>query len=302
MTLEYNLDTRLGALVPVLEEYSEWFLRVVSRIFYPDAEETEQGTARPESFYAWLEKAVQDGISASLTQKLRSLHDDMCAGAEKLLADAQESRQRPEYKAFKKFVTLYEEFIHHLHRLEMDLLQENNGIDALTGLRSIAALEKDVAVEMERLSRQGRPFCLALVRINHMDQITQSLGYDGAQEYIRLVSSMIKESMRTFDDAYRLGESEFVLSLKQADVNGGFKALERLKRALDTRKAVYTVDGEEKRLSLLSCIAEPTPEDDINVLISDMQTDIDGVDGDESTVLEYSEISPLQRFARKGIE
>ena len=55
MTLEYDQNERFSALVPILDEYTEWFMQLVRRIMYPQSASGEQIFTKPLSFIDWLE-------------------------------------------------------------------------------------------------------------------------------------------------------------------------------------------------------------------------------------------------------
>lgn len=286
MTLEYNHDERLKALAPILDEYTEWFMQLLRRIMYPKDTQEGQVFSKPSSFLQWLDLAEQEKFQADILERLTNLHSDLSVQADKLINESMKGADTPEYKEFDALMTLFEEFTLRLRRLEKDVLLENSGLDELTGLRSRGTLKKDYNTEMERVSRQGRPFTLAVVRIANYADIP---GDKSAA--VKMVADKIKQSMRSFDDAYRISENEFVLSLKQADMKGGLIALNRVHRF---------VEKESASLLMTSCIAEPTPGDDLDDLVKNIGEELDGLDDGESAIVEYVEMSALQRFVKQG--
>lgn len=78
------------------------------------------------------------------------------------------------------------------------------------------------------------------------------------------------------------------------------KALYRLKDILLKDKIAYTMQGKNCELTLSSCIGEPLPEDDIRQLIQNMEKDLDKHEGQLGAIIEYQEMSPLQRFLSEG--
>jgi diguanylate cyclase (GGDEF)-like protein len=172
----------------------------------------------------------------------------------------------------------------------------DSGFDMLTGLRSRQMLTKDLEREMERRSRRGRPFCLALARIDHYAEMKANLPQADYETIISAVGEIIKLCMRSFDDAYRLGNGEFLMCLKQADMTGGTAGLGRLRKLLEEKAPYYTLKGQEVRLTMSSCVAEPQPGDDFESLMDNMRIDLDRFGGDAEMALEYLEVSPLERF------
>lgn len=299
MTLEYTIDHRLKNLQAILDEYTEWFMQVMRRVTYPDNGDDAAFYTKPVSFLQWAEAAAGQGFKPDLVDRLVRMHDDLSLLADKLINDAMKYSKLPAYKDFTHLIMLFEEFFHHVRRIERDIVLEDSGLDPLTGLRIEAVLEKDLTRELDRLARQGKPFCLALVRIDRLDDIRASNPPEKVNECLVAVSAMIKRCMRSYDDAYRLERDEFVLALKQASTSGGVRALERLKRELEKERLNIPINGKKTEISLSSCIAEPVPGDNIAQLLKNLHNDLDNAAKGEGSVLEYFEMSPLQRYVKE---
>lgn len=64
MALHYDLDTDIKALEAVLDEYTEWFLQVTRRIFYPQhiSDNKNQIFSCPPSFEASVKARVASAL------------------------------------------------------------------------------------------------------------------------------------------------------------------------------------------------------------------------------------------------
>ena len=299
MPLTYEQDLRLKALAPVLDEHAEWFGRVMRALFYPGSDPDAVRPQVPESFAAWLKEAIaEDSIQKEFLDRIGSLHVEMINIAEVLMEEAEPSGAKPEIKKFDSFIMLYEEFLAHIRRLEMDMASSASGIDSATGLRSKQLMRGDIERELERLSRRGKPFCLALARIDHYGHIKKSQPQKIHDSMLVQVSDIIKLCIRNFDDAYHLGDGEFLMCLKQAEIAGGTASLNRLKRLLEERGPTLSLSDKEYRVTMSSCVAEPQPGDYFDDLIANMRKDLDRFGGGSEAALEYLDISPLQRFVK----
>lgn len=301
MALHYDLNTDLKALDAVLDDYTGWFLQVTGRIFYPREILDNKGQlfTCPPSFEAWRSNAEKTGaVPADMLQSMRNLHDDLCARSEQLMQNALREKSPPPYDEFIKLTVLFEEFAGRLRRYEVDRMLDDSGIDSLTGLRSISAMEKDIKREMERLSRQGKAFAMALVRIDDFETIRAAVSREELEKSIRTVSALVKKCMRSFDDAYYGDNGMFILSLKQTGTPGGIKALKRLKRDTDELNLTYKNKGTDVPITLSSCIGEPGEKEDVMVFFENLKKDLDIYRQNQGAVLEYFELSPLQRFIR----
>lgn len=300
MALNYDHPQHLDNLEIILHDCTEWFLQVTSRIFYPD----ENGASRaeifpPNSFREWIDNAQKNNsIQPSVLAGVQNLYQELTGQAHILLKETARLKTIPDYKQFRNLTVLFEEFMGHLRRLEIDTLMEDSGIDALTGLRTRDVMEKDIKREMDRFARQGKTFAIALVRIDHFAAIKTEMSLEEINASIVTVAGLIKKSMRSFDDAYVMEDGMFILSLKQTGANGGIRALKRLKSELDRSAAAIRINGEMIPLTLSSCIGEPHEGEDILKFIENLKKDLDVHQDHEGSVVEYFELSPLQRYVR----
>lgn len=296
MPLTYDQDSRLKALSPVLDEHAEWFNRVLRQIIYPEKKLERDLLEIPDSFENWAVAVQHDeGIDPQALKRMRRVHSDMHQAANELLQYSITTAEKPDVKRFDNFVILYDEFVSHIRRLERDVAMTDRGIDPLTGLRSRQVMTKDLEREMERRARRGRPFCLALAKIDHYEDL-RKLPTELHDKAMVDLSDIIKLCIRSFDDAYRLSDGEFLMCLKQTELSGGSSGLNRLRKLLEERAPYYVLNGQEIRLSMSACVAEPQPGDTLDELIHNMRNDLSKYGSEAETVLEYFELSPLQRF------
>ncbi|MFP4313697.1 MAG: diguanylate cyclase domain-containing protein [Alphaproteobacteria bacterium] len=294
-------DVNLQALSSVLDEYAAWYGELLACLFYPQQKACEGLDKIHVVFKQWLQETKnRDVLDMGYLARIENIHTDLVGISNALVSHVIQNKTPPDFQSFEKLSAVFEEFVNHMRRLEKDSVLEDSGIDVLTGLRSKKTLYPDLAMEMERLARRGKPFCLALARINDYELIVKKQGREAARGYTRMVSSLIKKSMRSFDDGYRMGNGEFVLSLKQADMQGGIAALERLKKSLEGEEITINFDEGPKILTMSCCIAEPLPDDDSEILIANLREDLLGIEEqDKGSVLQYQELSDLERFIQE---
>lgn len=298
MALKYEIDNRLKALAPVLDEHAEWFGRVMRRAFYPEISEAGNGLGIPEGFAVWSrDRAKTDFIDPETMAKLQALHHDLGEAAKVILETAVQTGQKPPVKAMDLFVDLYDEFVMSLRRLERDCILADSGIDSFTGLRSSTVLLNDLEVEMERLARRGKPFCIMMVRIDWYKYIKEGRGREGTELMEKAIAEMIKRVVRSYDDAYRLQNGEFIVVLKHADMSGSMAAVARMRRELDGREDFVEAEGRRHPVTLSYCLAEPVPGDDIRALLKHLANDLHKHIDDPDSVLQYYERSEIERYA-----
>jgi diguanylate cyclase (GGDEF)-like protein len=277
-----------------MDEHAEWFGRVMRAAFYPELQ--QEPVTAPERFRAWLNDVEgAEFIDTPALDRLKKLHDEMHVRAGQLVAAARDGR-KPPVDAFDIVADMYDEFVLLMRRFERDCVLEDSGMDAATGLRSRRVMRKDLEREMERRSRRGKPFSLALVRIDRYDDIRAMQNVDEHARLLMTLADMIRLCLRSFDDAYRSGDGEFIMSLKHADISGGASALNRLRRLLEDEEIVFGTGADSFPLTLSGCVAEPLPGDDLSILLGNMRQDLGRYGDHAGAALQYHEISPLQRF------
>ncbi|MGH1455264.1 MAG: diguanylate cyclase domain-containing protein [Alphaproteobacteria bacterium] len=302
MAISYDRQSTKIDLFSVLEEHAEWFNKLSLHLFYPHDVREDQSLVRPTSFAQWINNnhENQSVIQPEMIEKLSNLHSELFQMAQGLQNHVQRTQSKPSYKDFHSFVTMYEEFAINIRRLEREILLDGNGFDALTGLRNAKLVEKDVTRELDRLARQGRNFCLALVRVDHFNKVQASVSDNEMTGYIRLLADLIKLSLRSFDDAYYLDNGEYLLCLKQSEISGGISALERLRKELERQAIKVTIGTDPDVAMSMSCvIGEPVAGDKADELIGNLREDLHSKNQIKTdTVLQYHELSPLQRYVQ----
>ena len=297
MALKYIFEDKIDQLCAVTQAYQAWYASFLPSVLYPDNKDFQIArTALPQDVLVWLDAADPDitTLSAIKINFLKTLFAEIEKNISTLEASVTEG-------GVEDFVKNYTSFATELSRTEQEEALFHLGIDKATGLRSRAVISSDLERELDRFQRQGGAFCAAIARMDQFEEIGASYGKSGQHNYLNLTADMIRESLRSFDEAYYIGQGEFVLCLKQADLTGGMAALERLRRILAEKNHQVKIEGKEIPLSLACCVTEPYPGDDVARLMKNLKHDLQNIAKSEGGgVLEFLDESPLQRFAKSG--
>ncbi len=285
MALEYKSKIGLDVIMPVLDEYVVWYGKIV-KTYFEGRPEMENP---PMVFDRWLADA---GLPDNTADKVRRIHQGMVDAAKSFITKYA-SRENPPLSEYNELSRHYEEFIQVMRRLELDLATENSGFDERTGLRSAKLMAEDVSRELERRARRGNPFSLALLKINNYKEEWHN-NEDALRAMILKIAEQIKECLRSFDDAYYLGDEYFLLSLKHADLLGSQSALMRL-NSLISAAHIPAPDDPIEEISASTVLSEPMPGDSLDDLLKNMKRDLAGID-EKGTVLQYNDLSPIQRY------
>ncbi len=295
MAISYTHDQKFNILGEVLDEYQAWFSSVVLHVFC-DAHKHPV----PEVFINWLKKVSFEKID--IEGRYTEEKDRLLIQHNDLIQEISSLNKESDPASFADLSEKFRTLIAALHGFCQAVVLEEGGLDILTGLKNNAVIDADLAIEMERLSREGWPFCIGLARIDDFKAVEESLGEEKADATVKTVAGFVLSSLRSYDDAYRVSRDHFIMCLKQSDIVGGQKALERLRDILEKAAEVYTVDGKQRPLSVSCCVAAPLPGDDVEDLIDNLYVDLDQQIKDPGSVLTYQELSPLQRFIKKEEE
>lgn len=267
----------------ILDEYADWFVQVIRHGFYSGPDQSSPAVT--DVFSQWYDNAQKmREVESSILNQILSSHKSMIVSAEKIMST---KGTLPTAKDFDSFTQYYDGFVAQIRRLEWDSLLADSGIDYLTGLRSENALVVDLERELERRARRGQPFSIVMCRLNNYESIIQQ-GPAARDDVVKQAATALFKCIRSFDDAYRFGQHEFVTSLKHSDSDGALKFVARLRNVLDDMGVQF---------SMSYCVAEPMPGDDVKQLLKNVQVDLSKISSSPSgEVGRYAEISALQRF------
>lgn len=261
----------------VIEDLSDWLSRALRGLFYKSEDIL---TPEPlKSFQDWLdasraEKSFQDNVLADLQNAEQALLLS--------LSHCAEQAGRPTEDQFDLFLKSYEDFHNKLLRLEAENITATMGIDVVTGFKNDAPLLTDLTRELDRRSRRGNPFSIIALRLDGNPE------QDEHDFQVQTLALAIRQTVRSFDDVYRIGSRNFLISLKHSNASGAMKFADRIRAELKRLGATFT---------LSSCVAEPEAGDDMSAMLNHIEKDLDNISGKGGgETIKYEDVSPLQRF------
>ncbi len=89
--------------------------------------------------------------------------------------------------------------------------------DALTGLPNRTHLRADLDAELARAKRDGRPFGLLVIDLNHFKEINDTLGHHVGDQLLVQFAERLSNAVRKSDHVARLGGDEFAVIVPEAD-------------------------------------------------------------------------------------
>ncbi|UOD29488.1 GGDEF domain-containing protein [Massilia violaceinigra] len=110
----------------------------------------------------------------------------------------------------------------------LDLTESLTRHDTLTGALNRRALTELVAEELQRSSRTGQPFCVAMIGIDHLKDVNLQFGHDTGDAVLQAVSRSATELLRTLDRFGRIESDVFGIILPATWLHQGVLAMNRL--------------------------------------------------------------------------
>lgn len=101
--------------------------------------------------------------------------------------------------------------------------------DSLTGLLNHTAIKDQLAREMARAKRQGKPLVFAMVDIDHFKLVNDGYGHPAGDRVIKSLSRLLKQRLREHDLVGRYGGEEFAVILVDADGPSAIKILDNIR-------------------------------------------------------------------------
>jgi diguanylate cyclase (GGDEF)-like protein len=104
-----------------------------------------------------------------------------------------------------------------MRQLQQQLL-EVSITDPMTGLYNYREFYRRLQEEIRRSDRDGRPFALLIVDIDHLESFNGLYGHSKGDELIQQVARRIRENIRPGDTAYRYGGGKFFVLLPETSL------------------------------------------------------------------------------------
>ncbi len=147
-----------------------------------------------------------------------------------------------------------------LHRLSLT--------DELTELPNRRAILQRIENEVARSRRYNTPLALALIDLDKFKSINDQYGHAAGDTVLNCFATEVLSVFRNHDTAARYGGEEFAILMPSTDIDGAFKALEKIRHiAKQSNCALDT--GEEIAMPTFSAgialyTADETPEELLN--------------------------------------
>ena len=117
-----------------------------------------------------------------------------------------------------------------------DMLAQRAMIDALTGLWNRAHFDQRLHEESAATSRYGRPLSVIMMDVDKFKNLNDTHGHPFGDEVLQAVGDVLTANGRSSDWPCRYGGEEFVVILRETDVEGALIVAERMREDLESLK------------------------------------------------------------------
>jgi len=107
--------------------------------------------------------------------------------------------------------------------------------DGLTGIPNRAMVMEALDREAARQVREGDPFGIVLVDIDHFKSINDTHGHLRGDDVLKTVVERMKACTRPYDVIGRYGGEEFLIVVPAVDASGAVALAERIRRNVESR-------------------------------------------------------------------
>ncbi len=102
-------------------------------------------------------------------------------------------------------------------------------VDELTGLLNRRSLDTLITNEISRHSRYGGVFSIIILDLDSFKAFNDNYGHLAGDKLLRQAGSIMKDTIREADQAFRYGGDEFAILLPQTNIDAAYEVAERVR-------------------------------------------------------------------------
>jgi diguanylate cyclase (GGDEF)-like protein len=118
------------------------------------------------------------------------------------------------------------------------IVEKEAKTDVITGLLNRRAYSEISYIEYQRLLRHHRALTVIVFDVDHFKRVNDTYGHDAGDYILKSVGSIVKEVIREYDYAFRMGGDEFLLLLPETNEKQASVLAERIRTRIENKKLV----------------------------------------------------------------
>ena len=133
------------------------------------------------------------------------------------------------------------------NKIKMDKYMEEAHLDTLTGLYN-RRYAKIIFEGIHNDTEQRDTWCIAMLDIDDFKHINDNHGHESGDIVLQELARIIKSSLRKTDYVFRWGGEEFLMLLRDTDIDGSYRTLEKMRERI--QKSEVTAGGRTIRMTV----------------------------------------------------
>lgn len=129
--------------------------------------------------------------------------------------------------------------------------------DTLTGLGNRRFLMECLKDETERASRNGQPYAVGVLDVDHFKSINDRFGHEAGDRALCLIADAIKDALREYDQCGRWGGEEFLIILPETSLSFAAQVAERVRLAISNTELDFLDAGTVLTASIGMTVYRP---------------------------------------------
>jgi len=119
------------------------------------------------------------------------------------------------------------------------MMEHLSKYDPLTQLCNKNSMLDRIEIEMIKMGRTWRPFCLVMIVVDNFRQINDKFGRDSGNKILESLGLILTKTLRRQDTASRWEGEEFLILLPETVLDGGSIIAEKIRKAVESTKVTY---------------------------------------------------------------
>jgi diguanylate cyclase len=178
--------------------------------------------------------------TSSITEHADDI-DKLKAVVTKLVADTEHMEHRN--KELEKNLTTSHQQIEDL-KVNLETIRHESLTDPLTALSNRKLFDQSMLYNLEECEKGAREFSLLIVDIDHFKKFNDTFGHQTGDQVIRLVASVLKQSIKGQDIAARYGGEEFAIILPTTPLEYAIRVAENIREAVMSKDLIKRSTNE----------------------------------------------------------
>ena len=137
--------------------------------------------------------------------------------------------------------------VEQLNKIKLDKYMDEAHLDALTGLYN-RRYAKIIFERIHNNTEQHNMWCVAMLDADNFKHINDTYGHEAGDIVLHELAEIIKASVRKTDYVFRWGGEEFLLLLRNAEINDSYSTLDKIRVRIQERK--IKIDGRVINLTV----------------------------------------------------